>query len=86
MYLGKLVLPEEQQHGHLSRYDGVVEGVLDPGGAVLHMEDVEDEDPADHDLVDQLGQRATAVVVTAAEIGALGEGKEHQSIYKRYAM
>ena len=47
------VIPPGEEKYHFSEDEEVKEGVLDPGGTLLHVEDVENKNPSDHNVVDE---------------------------------
>ncbi len=68
-----LHVPEGEQRGELGRHERVVDGLLEPGGALLHVQRVEDEHPPDDQVVHELGGGTGNVVDAPAEVRALEE-------------
>ena len=66
-------VPGPQQRGLLQAGQHVEEDVLEPGGALGDVDDVEEEDGGDDEVVDELGNRSPHPVYGAAEVRAHGE-------------
>ena len=64
-------VPHGGNDDDLRAAEQVEEGVLEPGGALLDVDDVEGEYPRHHQVVDELCEGAPLVVDAPAEIRSL---------------
>ena len=73
--MADVAIPPSEKEDHFSGHESVVNGCLDPGGSFLDVEHIEDVDPANDQVVDELCQGTTLIVFTATKVRALKEIK-----------